>query len=117
MIVFGLLDLLSFYRSAPNLIRALENFVPSAIGLAWILLVVSLLASGPLNIVGNRFAYVIYYFQFPLKLAFLTLTFGFLFKIIQLQVGTLAYGMLTASVIALEATRLMLTIQRHRHIV
>lgn len=116
MTVFGALDLFAFYRSAPNLIRALENYAPSITTVLIILTVVSLLISGPLTMVGNRYGYAIYYFQFPLRLAFFrALTFGFIFKIFQTQVGTFAHGMLTASLIALEAIRLMLTIQRHRN--
>jgi hypothetical protein len=117
---FGFLDLFAFYRSFPVLNRIFENYdvsalIPNVLPAITVLLILSLLVTGPLTIVGNRYAYVIYYFQFPLRLTFLTgLTFGFMFKLFPTQVGTFAHGMLMATVIAMEAVRLMVTIQTHR---
>ena len=119
-ICFGLLDLLAFYRSFPTLNRIFENYevsalLPNVLPAVTVLLIVSLLATGALNIAGNKYCYIIYYFQFPFRLAFaLSLTFGFLLKIFATQLGTFAHGMMMATVIALEAMRLMLTIQVHR---
>jgi hypothetical protein len=116
---FGLLDLLSFYRAFPTLTLIFENYdVPAAItnvlpALA-VLLIVSFLVSGPLTIVGNRYGYVMYYFQFPLRLAVQIPTFGFAFELFPMQVGTFYQGMFVATVVAFEAIRLMLTIQHHR---
>jgi hypothetical protein len=121
-ICFGLLDLLAFYRGFPTLARIFENYdvsalIPNVLPAIMVLLIVSLLVSGPLTIVGNRYGYIIYYFQFPLRLALLTgLTFGFVLKLLHFQVGTFAHGMLMATVFAFEAVRLMLTISTHRHI-
>ncbi|HMJ70075.1 MAG TPA: hypothetical protein VK508_14315 [Cyclobacteriaceae bacterium] len=119
-ICFGFLDLLAFYRSFPVLNRIFENYdvsalIPNVLPAITVLLVLSLLVTGPLTIVGNRYGYVIYYFQFPLRLAFRAgLTFGFVFRLLPAQVGTFAYGMTLATILAFEATRLMLTIQAHR---
>jgi hypothetical protein len=119
-ICFGLLDLLAFYRGFPTLNRIFENYdvsalIPNVLPAITVLLFISLLVTGPLTVVGNRYGYIIYYFQFPLRLAFQTaLTFGFIFKMFQTQVGTFNHGMMTATVIAFEAVRLMLTIQHHR---
>ncbi len=78
-------------------------------------MIISLLVSGPLYLLDKRAGYIVYYFQFPLRLTFLTaLTFGFIFKLITTQTGTLAHGMVMASVYALEAVRLMLTIQKNK---
>jgi hypothetical protein len=112
--IFGALDLFSFYRSFPGLIRVVENFSGGVIPVLHILLVLSLLVSGPLLIVGNRTGYTVYYFQFPLKLWFLIVTFGFITKIVVTQYGTFAHGMLWATIFALEAVRLMLTIQKNK---
>lgn len=117
---FGLLDLLAFYRCSPILNRIIENhdfsaLIPSVLPAFNLLLILSLLATGPLCIVGNKYAHTIYYFQFPFRLAFLTaLTFGFMLKLYPMQVGTFGHGMMMATVIALEAIRLMITIQAHR---
>lgn len=119
-ICFGLLDLLAFYRGFPTLNRIFENYdvsalIPNVLPAITVLLIISLLVTGPLTIVGNRYAYIIYYFQFPFRLAFLTgLTFGFVLKQFPMQVGTFGHGMMMATVIAFEAIRLMLTIQTHR---
>lgn len=119
-ICFGLLDLLAFYRSFPTLARIFENYdvsalIPNVLPAITVLLIVSLLATGPLTLVGNRYGYIIYYFQFPLRVMFMkALTFGFIFQLFPTQVGTFTHGMVTASVIAFEAIRLMLTIRRQR---
>jgi hypothetical protein len=121
-ICFGLLDLFAFYRSFPTLNRIFENYdvsalIPNVLPAITVLLIVSLLVTGPLTIMGNKYGYVIYYFQFPLRLAFLAgLTFGFVLKFFPMQVGTFGQGMMMATVIAFEAIRLMLTIQRQKYI-
>jgi len=115
MVAFGALDLLAFYRSFPKLMRMIENYSPSFYQVLLFLMILSLLVTGTLYMMGNRIGYVVYYFQFPLRLTFLTaLTFGFIFKILPTQTGTLASGMVMASVFALEAVRLMLTIQKNK---
>jgi hypothetical protein len=115
MVAFGALDLFAFYRSFPKLIRMIENYTPNLYQVLLFLMILSLLASGPLYMVGNRLGYVVYYFQFPLRLTFLTaLTFGFVFKLVTTQPGTLGNGMVMASIFALEAVRLMLTIQKNK---
>ena len=115
MIGFGALDLFSFYKNAPHLVRTIESYTPSITTALLVLLIVSLLVSGPLTMVGNRIGMVVYYFQFPLRLAFLTaLTFGFILKLFPTQTGTFTHGMVLATVIGLEAVRLMLTIQKNK---
>lgn len=120
LVGFGVLDLFAFYRNFPTLTRIFEkyevsNLIPLAIPALTVITIVSLLVSGPLTVVGNKWGYVIYYFQFPLRLAFkVGLTFGFLFKIVPTITGTFNNGMLTATVFALEAIRLMLTIRRQK---
>jgi hypothetical protein len=119
-ICFGFLDLLAYYRSFPVLNRIFENYdvsalIPNVLPGITVLLIISLLITGPLTIVGNKYGYVCYYFQFPLRLAFLTgLTFGFVLKLFPTQVGTLQHGMVLATVFAFEAIRLMLTIQQQK---
>jgi hypothetical protein len=115
MVAFGALDLLAFYRSFPKLVRMIENYTPNLYQALLFLTMLSLLVSGPLYILGNRIGYVIYYCQFPLRLTFISaLTFGFVFKLLVTQTGTFSAGMVMASVFALEAVRLMLTIQKNK---
>ena len=114
MVIFGALDLYSFYRSFPQLIRVVENYSAGILPLLTILLILSLLVSGPLYMVGNKLGFTIYYFQFPFRLAFFIVTFGFISRLITTQQGTFAHGMLQATIFALEAVRLMLTIQKNK---
>jgi hypothetical protein len=111
---FGVLDLYSFYRAFPPLVRIFENYVAGIVPALTVLMIVSLLASGPLFIIDNRVGYVIYYFQFPFRLLFFILTFGFILRVFPTQQGTFAHGMEIASVFGLEAVRLMLTIQKNK---
>lgn len=120
-IFFGLLDLLAFYRAFPTLNRIFENYdvsalIPNVLPAITVLMIVSLLVSGPLTLADNRYGFVTYYIQFPFRLAFSILTFGFILKLFPMQLGTFNYGMLTATVFAFEATRLMLTIQYHKRL-
>jgi hypothetical protein len=118
MVMFGAFDLLAFYRSFPGVIRIFESYSATAYQIITAVLIPSLLVSGPLFMIGNRIGYIIYYFQFPFRLALLSaLTFGFIFKLFATQTGTFAYGMVMASVFGLEAVRLMLTIQKNKAMV
>ena len=114
MAAFGALDLYSFYRAFPLLARIFENYVAGMVPILMVLMIVSLLVSGPLFIIDNRIGYAVYYFQFPFRLIFSILTFGFILKIFPTQQGTFAHGMELATVFALEAVRLMLTIQKNK---
>lgn len=116
MFLFGALDLYAFYRLAPKIVRAFENATGNLFSILFLLGAVSLIVSGTFTMIGSRIGYMIYYFQFPLKfLVSSGLTFGFLFYI-QVIPGTLYFGMLWATVFALEAIRLMYTIQQHRNL-
>jgi type III secretory pathway component EscS len=115
MIVFGALDLYALFRVFPKVIWMIEtSYNGNLYQLLVLVMVISLIVSGPLILMGNRIGYVIYYFQFPLRLTTIpSLTFGFLMRI-PTTVGTLFFGMLLATIYALEAIRLMYTIQKHR---
>jgi hypothetical protein len=114
MLIFGTLDLFLFYKNFPQLMRAVENYSASVVNVLVILLILSLLVSGPLIMVGNKIGFVVYYFQFPFRLAFFVVTFGFLYKILGPHPGTFSDGMLRATIFGLEAVRLMLTIQKNK---
>ena len=113
--LFGALDLFAFYRSFPRLMRIFENYNASIYQVLVLIMIISLIASGALYMMGNKIGFVIYYFQFPMRVSFIPgLTFGFLTSILPVATGTLYYGMLLATIFALEAIRLMHTIQKHR---
>lgn len=114
MAAFGALDLYSFYKTFPILARIFENYVAGIMPILMVLVALSLLVSGPLYVIDNRFGYLIYYFQFPFRLIFSILTFGFILRLFPTQQSTFAHGMELATVYALEAVRLMLTIQKNK---
>ena len=78
------------------------------------ILIVSLIASGFLSIAGARISILIYYIQFPLRLVFFTLTFGFILTLSGLQIDSFAYKALLAIVIGLEVFRLIISIWINR---
>ena len=108
-IVIGMLDIISFARTykilmtplIPDLMMLILMLLPMA-------LVLSLLVSAFYSFFNQKVAVKIYFFQFPLRLLFLTLTFGFLANIntlfksdissllmvimIILEIGRLAYS-------------------------
>jgi len=113
-VIFGALDLYLFYKNFAKLVGAIENYSAGVVNVLMILLILSLLVSGPLQMVGNKLGFTVYYFQFPFRLAFFVATFGFLVRIVNPQQGTFAHGMLLATIFGLEAVRLMLTIQKNK---
>jgi hypothetical protein len=120
LVLFGLLDLISFIRSCKiglKLLISLINPIP-LFGFAFHLfefaLIASLLISGTLLMFKKRSGLIIYYGQFIFKLAFIVLTFGFLLKVFGLPYSSLGYKLIAGLVITLEFIRLVLTIIIHR---
>jgi hypothetical protein len=117
MMAFGALDLFAFYRCSPKLVKFFETYSGNIFQLLLFLMILSLLASGALLMTGNKIGYKVYFFQLAPRLAYLpSLTFGFLTSILHQQVGTLYWGMLLATMYALEAIRLMHTVQKYRNL-
>ncbi len=121
LVAFGLLDLLSFYRSYNSIPGTLDSLTfLDALSLVFILqslfliLILSLPLSGLLTIFTKKSGLQIYYFQFPIKLTFLTLTFGFVLRLFNLQIGSILYNTTMGIAIGLEVLRLGLTIYIHR---
>jgi hypothetical protein len=77
-------------------------------------LVLLLFGSGLFLILGKRTGIIIYYFEFPLRLMFFTLTFGFILRISGLQVDTWAYKILVALIVGVELFRLIFSIWTQR---
>lgn len=115
LIAFGILDLLSFVLTYKFGIKMIENIELSPLMyLPEILLIISLIASGIFSILKKKVSLLIYYFQFPLKVTFMILTFGFLFKLLGLQHDSVGYKILIPITFVLEVTRLVITIMIHK---
>ena len=115
LIILGVLDLVSFYRTYNTGMWILESWKHShTLEILEFILILSFLFSGILLIIGKKISLVIYYFQFPFKLAFLFLTFGFVLRIVGLPIHSLAYKILLGFIIGLETVRLFFTIWIHR---
>ncbi len=115
LILFGLLDLVSFVVTFKFIIKVIENFERfSLLSIPEILLIVSFVASGILLIMRKKTSLIIYYFQFPLRVSFMILTFGFLFKILGFQYDSVSYKILLGVTFLLEIGRLIITIWIHK---
>lgn len=125
---FGVLDLISFVRTFKSGTYIIDNFsifinsdVASwekalGIGIPVLNMILTLLlfASGVLLILGKKIGIIIYYFEFPLRLLFITLTFGFILRIFGLQVDTLTHNIVLGILFTLELLRLIFSIWTHR---
>lgn len=127
LILFGILDLFSFYRTYENGLNFVLTFLWAGnedmsgyINLFGIIMVLNvvlsllLIASGFLSITGSGISFLIYYVEFPLRLAFFTLTFGFVLTLSGLHIDSFAYKILLAFVIGLEVFRLIFSIKMNR---
>ena len=90
----------------------IENL--SLISIPEMLLIISLVASGVLSIMRKKISLIIYYFQFPLRITFMILTFGFLLRILALQYDSVGYKILLGVTFLLEITRLIIIIMIHK---
>jgi hypothetical protein len=112
LIVFGLLDLFSFAVTYKFVFNMIENL--SLISIPEMLLIISLVASGVLSIMRKKISLIIYYFQFPLRITYMILTFGFLLRILSLQYDSVGYKILLGVTFLLEFTRLIIIIMIHK---
>lgn len=115
LIALGIFDLLSFAVTFKFGIKLIENIeLAPLLNIPEILLIFSLIASGILSILRKKSSLIIYYFQFPLKVTFMILTFGFLFKLLGLQLDSSGYKILLYITFLLEIARLVITIMIHK---
>ena len=114
--VFGILDALTLiqsYRIIIPLIRDL-HYAPFFLGIN-LLIYISLILSSYFLIKQNKFGIWLTYGQFPLRLLYLTLSFGFLLLMNQfLQFEDLRYRIFIGFLVGLEILRLIITILIHR---
>jgi len=120
----GLLDLFAFYRTYENGLNMLltglwgdlnmgsfTDIVFTTITTLNSILILSLILSGLLCIFKPRTSFLIYYFQFPLRLIFFTLTFGFILQLPGLQRDSWTYKFMLAFIVGLEIFRLIFTVK------
>ena len=123
LIVLGVLDLFSFYKNYESGMRilltsswevgdtgGLTDTLFLAIMILNILFLLSLLASGFLSIFRPHKGLHIYYFQFPFRLIFVTLTFGFILGLTKFNISSWEYKVTMWLVTGLELFRLFFSI-------
>ena len=115
IITFGILDLFSFSQTYKVGLILVDNFkyFPLMNSLE-ILLILSLVVSGVLSIMRKKIALVFYYFQMPLRLTFVILTFGFLINIFGFQFNSIGFKVMFILTSLLEIARLIFTIMIHK---
>jgi len=115
LILFGLLDLFSFtqlYKVGLSLFENME-LLP-VLSILQIILIVSLVVSGILLILKKRSGLITYYFQIPLRIAFMILSFGFLLKIFDFPYESIMFKIMPGLTFLLEIGRLILSIKIHK---
>jgi hypothetical protein len=117
LIIFGLLDLIAVIKSLQLIISLIENGnITYWTNVGLMILYVSLIFSGILQIITKKAGLWIYYFQFPLRLLY---TVGFSFGFMLLLTNLFPDKKQTFQIISilcmiLEFARLTLTIMIHR---
>jgi len=122
LVLFGLLDLINLIGAFKLGLKLLDTiFNPEGLTFFWIIydvfevvLIVSLLISGILSILKSKSGLIVFYIQFPFKLAFMILTFGFFLKMFEIPYESMIYKIMAFTVIALEVARLAISIKIHR---
>lgn len=128
LIVLGVLDIVSFLRTSEVVLYASDKLLNTlnlemelwdkvfVIGIPMLnfTLALLLLASGLLLILRKKAGIIIYYFEVPLRLLFLNLTFWFVLRLPGLQVDSWTYKIVLALVVGLELLRLVFLIQTQR---
>jgi hypothetical protein len=116
LVLFGILDIVTLVRSyghVTNLLGQWDTFPLITIGN--LLLYLSLMFSAFFLIMQNKLGLWITYGQFPLRLVFMVLSFGFLLTMTRfIDNGQMLYRILMWGLFGLEAMRLLLTFQIHK---
>lgn len=128
LIIFGILDIISSWRTYEAVLDVWDNvsvifksdlefwnkIMMVVLPVLNSILVLLLLASGLLLILRRRIGVIIYYIEFPLRILFLKLTFGFILNLFELQFDSWSYIVLFAFVGLLELLRLAYSIWLQR---
>lgn len=115
LIAFGVLDLITIVDNYSYAQNYFERVGFEMLIVTFVLLYVSLVISGILLIMKKKAGIWISYVQFPIRIMFMTLSFGFLLKISHvLNLSSSFYDVMMWLFIAFEVARLVITIQIHR---
>ncbi len=123
LIIFGLLDAISFFRAIPFLYKLIYSLFTidfhtwkfvALFNVLYIILALSFAFSAYGFIRQRRWAFILYYSQIPFRILYFSLSLGFITLInIPFQSKTLNLTLLGIVVLA-EIARLVLTIVIHR---
>ncbi len=114
--LFGILDALTLIRSYNIIIPLIRDlhYSPFFLGLN-LLIYISLIFSSYFLVKQDKVGIWLTYGQFPLRLLYLILSFGFLSTLNQfLQFEDLGYRIFIGFLVGLDIVRLIITIQIHR---
>ncbi|RED91400.1 hypothetical protein C7460_1442 [Marinoscillum furvescens DSM 4134] len=117
LLLFGICDIITFLNVANLLWHYLTNML-SGFWLMSILtssIILSLVATAYFNFTNPKLGIKIYYFQFPLRLAFVILTFGFLTYLNRITTNDISQQIIFVAM-ALELFRLVVSILTHRQL-
>ncbi len=116
--LFGLLDIILAVRFYTHITNISFNMpLEGVLSILTAITVISLFISGIGLLLGKRWSYYLVYFQFPFRLMFFLLTFGFITKINYLFFGDMAaYQALIFIAAILELGRVIVTIFTVRNI-
>jgi hypothetical protein len=115
--IFALLDAVSILRSYPE-ISSIFEYGPELNGL-WLvrlIIIASFAFSAIFFMLRRKEALVLYYIQFPLRLLFMMLSFGFIIELFGGVFGSSTYWTAITIVFGLEVLRLVYTIVIHRQL-
>lgn len=113
--IFALLDIVSFMRSLDGISAIIRvNAFFDIVRLASLILFITYLATAVLFMLKKKLALLIYFGQFPLRIFFFSLSFGFLKDLIGNTHGQIVGVVLISSLFALEIARLIYSIILYR---
>jgi hypothetical protein len=117
LIVFGILDVVTLIKDFKDPVdtgftSASPYFLAVIIGT--LLIYLSLILSAYFLIRQSKVGLWLTYAQFPLRLFFVVLSFGFLLSVNPFQMDEIGYKYFIGVLMGLEIVRLIITIQIHR---
>jgi hypothetical protein len=115
LILFGVLDVVTLVRLYGPMSAFWRHWETSWITTGNLLIFISLIFSSYFLIRQNKLGLWLTYLQFPLRLLFMVLSFGFLVVVVKFfEEGEMVYEILMWGLLGLEIIRLIATIQIHR---
>ncbi len=122
LLLCGFLDIVSFIRTSKLGLKLLDFTgyridLYSVMSVLELILILSLPITGILLLLRKKAGIILYYCQFPFRIGFLILSFGFLLRIFRLSFNTTAYYIVLVIVILMEILRLSFSIIAQKKII